>query len=107
MKTNYNLQNLKNHPCVECLKNEPIIRLENYYGSYSVIDDLNGYVLLEHNTYGDETALLVVKASDFEWKEYTNKKSGEKVNRPFFNKNVSVYETFDDIKTALEDYELI
>ena len=44
--------NMNIHNCVDCLKGEPTIRVYGYVGFWSVIDDLNGYVLLEHNTYG-------------------------------------------------------
>ena len=90
---------------VECLKKESIIKVEGREGSYSVIDDYHGYVMLEHNTYGEED-ILVAKASDFIWKEYTNRKTGEKVNRPFF-RQVDTYSTYDDIETTLYDWNLI
>ena len=95
--------NKNNHNCVNALKAEKRIKVKDYIGAWSVIDDLNGYVLLEHNTYGDETCYLVVKASDFEWKEFTKKSTGEKVLLPYFS---DAYETYDDIETALDDYDL-
>ena len=103
-KTNINTNA---HNCVNTLKAESKIKLANYFGFWSVIDELNGYVLLEHNDLGDETCCIVVKASDFEWKQFTKKSNGEKVLLPFFNEKCSVYETYDNIKTCLEDYGLI
>jgi hypothetical protein len=90
------------HNCVDTLTAEKRIKVEDYKGFWSVIDSLNGYVLLEHNTYGDETCYLVVKAKDFEYKAFTLK-SGEKVIIPFFSKLVNVFETYDDIETCLDD----
>lgn len=99
--------NINTHNCVNTLKSEKNIKLANYYGCWSVIDDYRGFVLLEHNEYGDETCYLVVKASDFEWKEFIKKSTGEKVLLPYFSDKCSVYETYDDIVTCLEDYEVL
>ena len=90
------------HNCVDTLKKERKIKVINYKGFWSVIDDFEGYVLLEHNTYGDETCYLVVKASDFVWKEISTN-----VIVPFFDQLAYIYETYDDIKTCLEDEGLI
>ena len=48
------------HNCVNAIKDEKRIKVEAYRGFWSVIDDHNGYVLLEHNTYGDETCYLEI-----------------------------------------------
>ena len=93
------------HYCVNTLKAEKRIKIEGHIGFWSVIDDLNGFVLLEHNTYGDEAGYFVVKANKFKWKEITLK-SGEKITVPFFESS-EAYETYDNIRTALEDYDLI
>lgn len=95
--------NKNNHNCVNTLKAEKLIKVATYTGTWSVIDDYNGYVLLEHNTWGDETCLLVAKAKDFIWKEFTIKSTGEKILLPYFE---TTYETYDDIRTALDDYDL-
>ena len=94
------------HNCVNAIKTEKRIKVANYRGFWSVIDDHQGYVLLEHNTYGDETCSLVVKAKDFIWKEITLK-SGELIIVPFFDLTTTVYETYDDIVTCLEDEGII
>ena len=94
--------NTNAHNCVDTLKREKNIKVINYKGFWSVIDDYEGYVLLEHNTYGDESFYLVVKAKDFIWKEI----SANKVV-PFFDQIADVYETYDDIKTCLEDMCII
>lgn len=91
------------HNCVNTLKTVKKIKVEGYLGAWSVIDDLNGYVLLEHNTYGDETCYLIAKAKNFEWREFTKKTTGEKVILPYFSET---YETYDSIEIALEDYNL-
>lgn len=92
------------HNCVDCLKAEKRIKVEGYRGFWSVIDDHNGYVLLEHNTWGDETCYLVFKAKDFNWKEITLK-TGEKIVVPYVA--ALVFETYDDIITCLEDEGII
>lgn len=93
------------HNCVDALKAVKRIIIENHYGSWSVIDDFKGYVLLEHNTYGDETNYFIAKANKFTYKNYKNKE-GVVMMLPTFNES-DVYETYDDIETALNDYELI
>ena len=91
--------------CVEALKKEKQIKVEGYIGLWSVIDSYEGWVLLEHNTYGDETNLLVVKAKFFLWQDIKFK-NGDIKRLPVFDIS-DVYETFDDIETALTDYGLI
>lgn len=90
------------HICVDLLKNEGLIKVQGFKGFWSVIDDLEGFVLLEHITYGDETCYIVARASDFEWRKI-RLRNNEVVNVPFFSLNVTTYETFDDIQTCLED----
>lgn len=94
------------HNCVALLEKEGFIKVAGYNGSWSVIDNFKGYVLLEHNTYGDETCYLVVRASDFEWRQF-RLRNNEVVNAPYFSLNTIIYETFDDIKTCLEDEGII
>jgi hypothetical protein len=66
-------------------------KVEGYTNKWSVIDDLNGYVLLENNTWGDETCYLVAKQ-----------------DQPTPNNAIMEVagETYDDLETALEDLEL-
>lgn len=94
------------HNCVNTLKAEKRIKVADYKGTWSVIDDHDGYVLLEHNTYGDETCYLVIKANEFEWKAF-NTKDGSEVVLPFFPATSYVYETYDDIESCLEDEGII
>lgn len=91
------------HNCVNALKAEKAIIVKDYVGAWAVIDDMNGYVLLEHNTYGDETCYLVAKAKDFIWKAFKKKGTEEKVILPYFEET---YETYDGLEEALEDYDL-
>lgn len=90
------------HNCVDLLKHERLIKVVGFNGFWSVIDDLEGYVLLEHNTHGDETCYVVARASDFEWRQI-RLRNNEVVNVPYFSLNSRIYETFDDIRTCLED----
>lgn len=91
------------HNCVNVLKEAKAIKVKDYVGAWAVIDDMNGYVLLEHNTYGDETCYLVAKAKDFIWKAFKKKGTEEKVILPYFEET---YETYDGLEEALEDYDL-
>ena len=95
------------HNCVNSLKAEKRIVVEHYRGFWSVIDDHEGYVLLEHNTYGDETCYLVVLAKEFIWKEFKLSTTGEKIVVPYFDTTTTAYETYDDIITCLEDEGII
>lgn len=90
---------------VKCLKQERKIIVNGYYGSWSIIDDYKGYVLLEHNTYGDETCYLIVQADKVYW-DNQRIKDGKLISIPSFWSS-DVYETYDDIETALNDYDLI
>lgn len=66
-------------------------KVEGYTNKWSVIDDFKGYVLLENNTWGDETCYLVAKQC-----------------QPTPNNTIReiVGETYDDLETALEDLGL-
>lgn len=92
--------------CALALQNEPKIYVEGYVGSWSVIDTYDGWVLLEHNRLGDETNLILVLASEFEWRTYKDI-DGIKKHHPYFSNKVTVYETFGDIITSMEDLGLI
>lgn len=93
--------------CIDTLRKAKAIKVENCVGFWSVIDNAYGYVMLEHNSFGDETEYLVIKATEYVMKEFTNKLTGEKHLRPFFPSSVPYYETFDGIETALEDNGII
>ena len=79
--------------------------VEGYTTLWSIVDEAFGFVLLENNTYGDETCYLVVRkntvAND---KEYT-KRNGEKVLLPTITSRV--YETYDGIRQCLDDEGII
>lgn len=94
------------HNCVNALKNEKRIKVVGYEGYWSVIDDHKGYVLLEHNTFGDETCYLVFKAKDFFWQERTLR-NGETITVPCIPLSTTIFETYDDITTCLEDEGII
>lgn len=91
------------HNCVLMLKDNQRIKIEGHIGYWSVIDDFRGYVLLEHNTYGDETCYFVAKANKCFFDESVKYQNSF---IPCF-KDYDVYETYDDIETALNDYDLI
>lgn len=93
------------HNCVDLLKHKRLIKVEGFNGFWSVIDDLDGYVLLEHNTHGDETCYIVARARDFEYRQI-RLRTNEVANVAYFSLN-TIYETFDDIQTCLEDEGLI
>lgn len=81
-------------------------KVKGYYNKWSVIDTYRDYVLLENNTFGDETCYLVVRKNDnVKELEYTKKSTGEKVILPTIMEVVC--ETFDGIEIALEDEGLI
>lgn len=92
--------------CACALYRERRIYVEGYEGSWTAIDDRDGWMLLEHNHWGDETNLLLVYSPEFTWRVYITK-GGEKYYRPFFPRNSQIYETYDDIVTTLEDLCLI
>ncbi len=86
------------------LKTEQKIHVEGYRGFWSVIDTHLNYLLLEHNTYGDETCYLVVDARKTEMKRF-HKKDGT-LTPPIPN-FPHAFETYDDITTCLEDEGII
>lgn len=80
-------------------------KVKGYYGTWSVIDEAKNCCLLENNQYGDETCYLLVKNNaPVEDKTYTNKNTGVKTVRPTIMEVVG--ETYDDIETACDDYDI-
>ena len=79
------------------------IKVDGYRGFWSVVDSLGGYVMLEHNTYGDEMCYLVVWAGDIALITRLNSRTGERETIPHVDESVVVYETYDDIQTCLKD----
>ena len=79
------------------------IKVEDYRGLWYVIDEDMGYLLLEHQTYGDETCHLVVKKNDYYYKKFQLRDGDEVELRVYRN----AYETFDDIETCLSDEGII
>ena len=84
-------------------------KCEGYRGSYNIIDVVtwndNVYVLLEHNSYGDETALLlaVLPMDCLRW--YVLETPSGKTKKHFFIQSQDILEeTFDTISIALSDY---
>ena len=83
-------------------------KIEGRYGTWYEIDDMkvgdDTYKLYESCDWGDETAAIVIKVPS---EPYAVKKlsSGERVF--VIPKECEVCETFDDIKTALEDEDII
>lgn len=66
-------------------------RVRGYRGTWSIIDTHKGCALLEHDYYGDETCYLLVKE-----------------DAPVVNTTIQevIGETYDDIETACEDYDV-
>ena len=89
------------------LKKQEKIKVENYIGAWTVIDDMDGYVMLEHNTYGDETCYLVAKAEDFMWKDFIKKSTEEKIKLAYLPETATVFETYDGIEICLNDEGVI
>lgn len=84
-------------------------KCEGYRGIYSMIDAVtcndDVYVLLEHNWYGDETALLlaVLPRDCFKW--YVVETTSGKTKKYFFISSQDVLEeTYDSIDIALSDH---
>ena len=84
-------------------------KCEGYVGSYSIIDavtyDSRVYVFLEHNIYGDETALLlaILPTNCLRW--YVVEQSSGKTCKRFFIPSKSILEeSFDTISIALSDH---
>lgn len=80
-------------------------KVKGYTNRWSVVDESRGFVLLENETYGDETCYLVVRKSvKPQDKLYILKSSGENVTIPTICSQV--YETYDGIAEAIKDYDL-
>lgn len=66
------------------MKTKQNMKIEGYSGKWSAIDSYDKYYLMENDYYGDETCYLIID-----------------------NTNTVIAETYDDIKTALIDEDLI
>ena len=76
-------------------------KVQGYTGRWSLVDQVEGYGLLENNTWGDETFYLVVKMDqDPAMKRYKNK-DDEVVKLPTIREVIC--ETYDGLEVALED----
>ena len=62
------------------MKEKQNLKIEGYSGLWSAFDSYKNYYILENNYYGDETCYLVINEN-----------------------NKVIWETYDDIVTALED----
>lgn len=84
------------------------IKCEGYQGAYTIIDAAayagDVFVLLEHNFYGDETALLlaVLPLDRLRW--YMVERDGKQMKRFFIPSEDVLGETWDSIDEALLDY---
>ena len=77
------------------------IKVNNYIGSWSIIDDNGKYALLEHNTDGDETCYLVVEVDSYIMKDFIKKSDMSIVTLPYYENVIG--ETYDSLDIALED----
>jgi hypothetical protein len=88
------------------------IKLEGHVGLWTVIDaifyDGNLYGLLEHNTYGDETAYQIVKLNRDDYREYWLEcKGSDKEGSYYIPVSRQIAETCDDLITGLQDYGML
>jgi hypothetical protein len=88
------------------INTETPVKVEGHIGTWTVIEALlyNGtcYALLEHNTYGDETAYLIVRIKDEFW--LVNQCG----NRSFYiHSSRVVGSTFDGLLEGLWDYDIM
>lgn len=88
------------------------IKLEGHIGLWTVIDAIfyegNFYGLLEHNTYGDETAYQVVRLNRDDYKEYWLVCKGiDKEGSYYVPSSRQLTETYDDLITGLQDYGML
>lgn len=85
------------------------IKCEGYRGFYTIIDavtyDGKVHVFLEHDWYGDETALLlaVLPIDCLRW-YVVDGSSGKQIKRFFIKSEDILEESFDTISIALDDH---
>ena len=96
------------------ITNRTPCKVEGRVGKWSILDAARVgndiCVLLEHNTYGDETALLLMQLPKAEVKWIIDNEEGWKAERKgilHFGSKYEIAETYDDIVTALIDEDLI
>ena len=85
-------------------------KCEGYEGAYSVIDAVTYcdfvYVLLEHNTWGDETALLVAALPPKHLSWYVvERNDGITVKRFFIEQEDIIDDTWDLLLDVMLDYD--
>lgn len=80
-------------------------KVDGYTNRWSIVDEAFGFVLLENNTYGDETCYLVVRKNTVAKDQEYTKRNGEKVMLPTIT--ARVYETYDGIRQCLEEEGII
>lgn len=87
------------------------IKLEGHVGLWTVIDAIiycgNFYGLLEHNTYGDETAYQIVKLNNDNYREYWLTCKGSNKESYYIPTSRQLTETYDDLITGLQDYGML
>lgn len=83
------------------------IRIHDRIGTWYEIDrkyiNNNLYLLLEHEEYSDETSSLLIKVPPIQKLQIENTRSGRHI---FIPAEYEIGETYDDIETALEDYNI-
>lgn len=83
------------------------VRIHDRIGTWYEIDrryinnDL--YLLLEHEQYGDEAAALLIKVPPIQKLQIEDTRGGRHI---FIPEEYEIGETYDDIETALEDYNI-
>jgi hypothetical protein len=88
------------------------IKLEGHIGLWTVIDAIfykgDFYGLLEHNTYGDETEMQVVKLNNNDYREYWLVcKDIYKRESYYIPASRQLTGTWDDLITGLQDYGML
>lgn len=80
-------------------------RVKGFTNRWSIIDILDGYCLLENETFGDETFYIVCSiVANVEFLPYVNKFSGVRHTLPTIMEIVTT--TYDDLETTLYDLEV-
>ena len=76
-------------------------KVYGYSNRWSVIDRIDDYALLENETWGDETCLLVVNVKAPVVDKLYKTRDGKMIRIPTIMEVLD--ETYDDLQTALED----
>ena len=83
------------------------IKCDGYKGVYTIIDAVTYnnqvFVLLEHDYYGDETALLLATLPQDGLRWYVIERDGKQIKCFFINMSNIINETWDPISVALSE----